>query len=149
MAQAARLDRIMTRDVETCPPTASVQEVARLMADRNVGSVPVADGDRLVGMITDRDLVLRVVAKGMDPRTERIGPHVSGQVVTLRPDSSVDEALRTMETHQIRRLPVCKGDRLVGIVSLGDLATKATPDGARDERVGEAFEEISKPSRPR
>jgi CBS domain-containing protein len=148
MAYAKTLKEIMTRDVETCAPTATVQEVARLMADRNVGVVPIAEGDRLVGLVTDRDIAVRVVAKGADPRSEQIRQYVSTDVTTVRPDTTIEEALRIMEAHQIRRLPVCEDDRIVGIVSLGDLATKATPSPERQEKVGETLEEISKPSQP-
>ncbi len=143
------VEAIMTREVSCCPPDATVQQVAKLMADRNVGSVPIAEGDRLVGMVTDRDITVRVVAAGADPRAETIGPYVTRPVQAVRPDTPLDEAVRIMEERQVRRLPVCEGDRLVGIVSLGDLATKAPkPTGERERVAGEALEEISKPSRP-
>ncbi len=149
MASPSTIDQIMTREVDTCPPSATVQQVARLMADRNVGAVPVAEQSRLVGMVTDRDIAIRVVAAGADPRSERIERYVSRDVQTLPPGASLDEARRLMERHQIRRLPVVDGGRLVGIVSLGDLATKGTPGGQGEAEIGEALEEISKPSRPR
>jgi CBS domain-containing protein len=148
MAQPRTIQEIMTRNVETCPPDASVQEVARLMADRNVGSVPICEGDRLVGVITDRDIAVRVVAKGLDARSEQVGKHISGDVKTVRPDTPIDQAFSLMEAHQVRRLPVCEGDRIVGIVAIGDLATKASASPQREERVGETLEEISKPSQP-
>ncbi len=152
MAQPSRAETIgaiMTRDVSCCPPDATLQQVAKLMADRNVGTVPIAEGDRLVGLVTDRDLAVRAIAAGADPRTERIAPYVTKSVTTVRPDTPIDQAVRLMEEHQIRRLPVVEGGRLVGIVSLGDLATKATrPTGQREQMAGEALEEISKPSRP-
>jgi CBS domain-containing protein len=146
---ARSIQDIMTRTVETCPPSATVQEVARLMADRNVGAVPIAEGERLVGMITDRDVAVRVVARGLDPRSERVADHVSADVKTVRPDTSIDDALSLMEAHQIRRIPVVDGGRLVGIVSLGDFATKASATPEREEKVGETLEEISKPSQPK
>jgi CBS domain-containing protein len=149
MAQARTVQEIMTRNVETCPPTATIQEVARVMADRNVGSVPIVDGDRLIGTITDRDIVVRVVARGLDPRSEQVSKHLSSDVKTVRPDASIEDALSLMEAHQIRRIPVVEDGRLVGIVALGDLATKATPSPEREEKVGEALEEISKPSQPK
>src|SRR5574341_2149519 len=117
----ALVSEIMTRKVSCCSPDATVQQVARVMAERNVGSVPIAEGDRLVGLVTDRDLAVRVVARGLDPKTEPIAPHVTGAVQTVTPDTAIEDAVRLMEAHQIRRLPVVEGDRLVGIVSLGDL----------------------------
>jgi CBS domain-containing protein len=148
MADVKTVREVMTSEVETCTPTATAQEVAGVMAERDVGAVPIAEGDRLVGMVTDRDIVLRIVAAGKDPRTEQIGAHVSRDVVTVSPDTSIKEALSLMEEHQIRRLPVAENGRLVGIVSIGDLATKATTSSKREERVAETLEGISTPSRP-
>jgi CBS domain-containing protein len=140
---------IMTHEVRGCPPDATVQQVAQLMSDLNVGTAPITEGDRLVGMVTDRDIALRVVARGLDPRSERIADYVTRDVATITPDAAIDDALQVMEARQIRRLPVVEGSRLVGIVSLGDFATRAPkPAGRRERLVGKALEEISQPSRP-
>jgi CBS domain-containing protein len=109
------------------------------MRDEDVGSVPVVEGDILTGMLTDRDIVLRVVAEGKDPESTRAGDVASREIVTIDPQRSLDEAIRLMESHQIRRLPVTEEDgRLVGILAQADVARHA------DERdAGEMVEKIS------
>ena len=108
---------IMTRDVTALAPTATIAEVAQHMRYLNVGSIPLMQNDRLVGVITDRDIVVRVVADGLDPHLEQADMHMTREPITVTPDTSVDEAARVMATEQIRRLPVVEGGRLVGVLS--------------------------------
>ncbi|HYE96484.1 MAG TPA: CBS domain-containing protein [Rubricoccaceae bacterium] len=135
---------IMTRGVETVPPHATLQEAAQKMKDLDVGSVPVSDGERLSGMITDRDITIRATAAGLDAGTTRVSDIMTPEVVTCREDASVEDVARLMEEHQIRRLPIVDAeDRLVGIVALGDLAVEA----GNDRRTGDVLESVSQPAR--
>ena len=130
---------VMTSSPRTVEPGATIQEVARLMGDEDVGSLPIVDGDRLVGTVTDRDIVVRVVAEGKDPQSLTVREAASTDLVTVDPDQGLDEALRLMAKHQVRRLPVVEEDgRLVGIVAQADVAQDAEP-----ARVGKTVEEIS------
>ena len=134
---------IMTRDVECARPDATIQDAARKMRDLDVGSLPVCgENDRLAGILTDRDIVVRVVADGKDPRTTRVGDTMTPGIVYCFEDQDVTEAAKLMEGQQVRRLAVLDHNkRLVGIASLGDLAVKT-----RDEELaGEAIEAISEP----
>jgi CBS domain-containing protein len=136
-----QLKDIMTPTVERVPKEASVQEVAQKMKALDVGMIPVYDGDRLVGMVTDRDLALRVVAEGCDVMQTPAQAVMTPEVIYCFEEQSVDDAAHVMEQHQIRRLIVLnRNKRLVGIVSLGDLATHR-----QSKKVaGEALSEISK-----
>jgi CBS domain-containing protein len=127
---------VMTPNPRTVSPQDSIQNAARIMRDEDTGVVPVVDNGRAVGVVTDRDIVVRAVADGELNRPVR--DIVSGDVVTARPDMSTREAAQLMSEHQVRRLPVVENERLVGIVSLGDLAVKDS-----DDRAGNALEEIS------
>jgi CBS domain-containing protein len=134
------------RDTMTANPlsietSASVVEAARLMRQEHIGSLPVVKGGQLVGMITDRDLALRVVAESADPQSVTVGEVASHDTVTAQPDQDLDEALRLMAHHQVRRLPVAEGGRLVGILAQADVA-----HGEDREKVGEMVEAISDPS---
>jgi CBS domain-containing protein len=134
------------RDTMTANPlsietSASVVEAARLMRQEHIGSLPVVKGGQLVGMITDRDLALRVVAEGAEPGSVTVGEVASHDTVTAQPDQDLDEALRLMAHHQVRRLPVAEGGRLVGILAQADIA-----HGEDREKVGEVVEAISDPS---
>jgi CBS domain-containing protein len=131
----------MTPTVERLPKEASVQEVAQKMKAIDVGIIPVYDGDRLVGMVTDRDLALRVVAEGRHAVQTQAHDVMTPEVIYCFEDQTVDEAAQVMEQHQIRRLIVLnRNKRLVGIVSLGDLATRRRTKNV----AGEALSEISK-----
>jgi CBS domain-containing protein len=111
------------------------------MKERDVGIVPVVEGGRLVGTVTDRDIVVRVVAEGKDPHSVRVREIASTDVVTVDPQQDLDEALRLMASHQVRRLPVVEeGGKLVGIVAQADVAREAN-----DKQTGELVEEISQP----
>lgn len=118
---------IMTKNVESCSLLDNVYEVAIKMKEWNVGAVPVVDNQKLVGMITDRDIVLRCIAE-KHPASSKVEDIMSNRLFTVSPDSTTQEAARMMAQHQIRRLPVCEGDRLVGIVSLGDFAVRELTD---------------------
>jgi CBS domain-containing protein len=136
------------RDVMTPSPVTvrisdPVIQAAQVMRDEDVGSVPVMDEDTIAGIITDRDITIKVVAEGKDPQTATVGETMSRHLVTGRPDMSLREAADLMGREQIRRLPVVDQGRLVGIISLCDLAL----DHEQDEEVEETLEEISQPSR--
>ena len=128
---------VMTSNPRTVSPQDSIQNAARIMRDEDTGAVPVVDNGRPVGIVTDRDIVVRAVAEGQLNRPVR--EIVSGDVVTARPDMSTKEAAELMSEHQIRRLPVVENDRLVGIVSIGDLAVKE----GNEKRMGDALHDIS------
>jgi CBS domain-containing protein len=130
---------VMTGGTECIGENDSVLEAAKQMAELNVGSMPICGEDnRLKGMLTDRDIVVDVLAQGKDPGSTRAGELGDGKPVTIGADDSISEALKTMEEHKVRRLPVIDGHDLVGIVSLGDLAKNAEEDD-----VGEVLETIS------
>ena len=128
---------VMTSNPRTVSPEDTIQNAARIMRDEDTGVVPVVENGRPIGVLTDRDIVVRAVADGELNRPIR--EIVSGDVVTARPDMDTREAARLMSEHQVRRLPVVENDRLVGIVSIGDLAVKESDE----KRVGDALEEIS------
>jgi CBS domain-containing protein len=121
---------IMTRDPVTVEPQTSVTAVARIMRDRDLGAVLVTDGDRLRGLVTDRDLVIRSVAEGGDPEQTTVAAACSDDVVTVRSDDELDHAAELMREHAVRRVPVVDDGRPVGIVSLGDLAMERDPESA-------------------
>jgi CBS domain-containing protein len=136
---------IMSRDVTHTHPGATLQEAAAKMKAIDVGLLPVCDHQRLIGMITDRDITLRATAEGESPVQIRVGDIMTEEVISCFEDQDVAEAARLMEDKQIRRLPVLnRNRRLVGIVSLGDLAV----EGGDERLAGKALEEVSKPARP-
>jgi CBS domain-containing protein len=141
--QIMRIAEVMTREVKVIGPERSVRDAARLMDDLNVGALPVCDGQRLVGMITDRDITVRATAAGEDPDRTQVKKIMSEDVRWCFEDDDVSEVVRTMGDVQIRRLPVVDREkRVVGIVALGDLATD------RAEGTEEALRNISEPSEP-
>jgi CBS domain-containing protein len=133
MAQQIR--ELMPPNPVALPGTASVHEAARAMRDANIGDVIVIENNQVCGIVTDRDMVVRLVAEAQDPATTTLADLCSHALVTVSPTDSIEEAVRLIRTHAIRRLPVVEGGQAVGIVSLGDLA------GARDP--GAALGEIS------
>ena len=117
-----------------------VAYAAKMMRDEDVGIAPIVEGDRLVGVLTDRDIAVRVVAEGRDPEQVKVTEVASRDVVTLDPQQDLDEALRLMARHQVRRLPVVEEDgRLVGVVAQADVAQQAD-----EQRTGEVVEQISR-----
>jgi CBS domain-containing protein len=141
---ATLVRHVMTEAPRTLRIDATASDAARLMADADVGAVPVVEADgRLAGLVTDRDLVLRVVAREADPSIVTLGEVVTTALVAATPDMGLSEAREMMGEYQVRRLPVLKGDELVGIVSIGDVAVAS----ASDREVGETLEEISRSER--
>jgi CBS domain-containing protein len=133
----------MTEDPRSIGPSASVVEAARLMRDEHIGSLPITDGDTLVGMITDRDITTRVVAEAADLATTSVGEVYSQDLVSVEPEKDLEEALGLMARHQIRRLPVVEDGRLVGIVAQADIALTLSED---EKKTGELVEAISERS---
>ena len=129
---------VMTPNPRCVSPNDSIESAARIMRDEDTGAVPVVDNGRPVGMVTDRDIVVRAVADG-GQLSGPVSGIVSGGVVAASPDMSTREAAHLMSEHQIRRLPVVENDRIVGIVSLGDLAVK----DAHDRMTGDTLEKVS------
>jgi CBS domain-containing protein len=131
---------IMTPNPRSVESSTSVVEAAGIMRDEDVGIVPVVEGDRLVGTVTDRDIAIRVVAEGRNPESTTAGEIASRELVTIDPQQDLDEALRLMARHQVRRLPVVEEDgKLVGVVAQADIAKHAS-----DEQTGDLVEDISK-----
>jgi CBS domain-containing protein len=135
----AKIRDVMTENVVSCSPDDTAIDAARRMAEADVGPIPVVDGDRLVGIVTDRDIVVRSVAEGRDPASTPLREIMSTDLVTVSPDDDLTSALRLMAQHQVRRLLVTEGDRLLGIVAQADVARAAA-----EAEVGEVVEEISK-----
>ena len=132
---------VMSKDVQVARPGDSLRAVAERMASGDFGFIPVADGDNLVGAITDRDITVRAVAAGAAP-TARVVEFLSRDALVVRADDDLKSALDLMSSRQVRRLPVVDKDgRLVGVVSLGDLSTRV-----KEKYAGEALEEISRSS---
>jgi CBS domain-containing protein len=141
-----KLKDVMTHDVEVLNPHDSVMKAARKMKTLDVGSLPICDNNKILGMLTDRDITVRVVAEGRDPAQTHAHDVMSPEVVWCYDDQDVKEAAQLMADHQIRRLPVVNRDKqLVGIVSLGDLAVHAK----NDRMTGDTLEEVSEPAEPK
>jgi len=143
MAQTVR--DIMTATVESLAPSDMVLQAARLMKDLDVGSIPVVEHGAVCGIVTDRDIVLRVVAAGGDANSQSIREVMSERMIVAAPDWDVARAAKVMADEQIRRLPVVENGQLVGMLALGDIAV----DGNKDRVSGEALSEISAPSHPK
>ena len=133
-----KVSEVMTRNPRTCQPNSTIQDAATIMRDEDTGAVPVVEGGRVIGMVTDRDIVVRCIADGGGP-DRQLREICSGDVVSVEPDMTATEASELMAEHQIRRLPVIENDKLVGIVSLGDIAVKL----GKDRKTGDALENIS------
>jgi len=134
-----RIREIMTSNPSTIEPDKPVAEAARIMKQEDAGVVPVTENGRLTGMVTDRDIAVRVVAEGKDPQATPVREVASKDLVTIDPQQDLDEALRLMAQHQIRRLPVVEEDgRLVGVVAQADVARKGD-----DAQTGQVVQEIS------
>jgi CBS domain-containing protein len=129
-----KIQDIMTRTVETVPQNATVGEVARVMRDRAIGDVLVTDDSgELCGILTDRDLVIRVLAEDRNPDQVRVGEICTAHAVTLDPAATVEKAIELMRANAIRRIPVVENNRAIGIVSIGDLAKEKDPRSALGE----------------
>jgi CBS domain-containing protein len=137
---------IMTRNVEVVSAGASLKDAAKKMKDLDVGLIPVCDGDRLKGVLTDRDITIRATADGRDPSKTKVSEVMSTDLAYCLEDQEVEEAVSVMEARQIRRLPIVnQHKRLIGIISLADIAVHV---GDRD-LSGETLEEISAPAEPK
>lgn len=131
---------IMTGDITYINPDSNVVEAAQLMQKHNVGSIPVCDNNGLVGIVTDRDIVVRNIAHGKNPASTTVRDVMTGQVITATPDMEVDSATKMMAEKQIRRIPVVENNMIIGMLALGDVAT----DNRCNMEASEALSEISK-----
>lgn len=132
----------MTAGPRTIEASTSLAQAAQIMRDEDVGSLPVVDGERLAGILTDRDIAIRAVAESKDVAATTAGELASRELVTVDPQQPLEEAARLMAEHQVRRLPVCEEDgRLVGMLAQADVAKHA----GEDARTGQMVEEISRP----
>jgi len=142
-----KIKEVMSPNPACCLPSDTAQHVAKLMCDRNVGSMPVVvdqQSRKLVGMITDRDLSCSVLAQGLDPKSTPIEKYISLDPIACRDGENIEKCERAMQEHQIRRIPIVDNeDRVIGIVSQADLALRDKP-----ERVSKTVAEISKPRHP-
>jgi CBS domain-containing protein len=129
---------VMSGNVEVIKSDETILDAAKRMAELNVGAIPICDGEQLRGMLTDRDIVTKVIARGKDPARTHAAELETGKPVTIGADDSIEEAMRTMADHKVRRLPVIDGHKLIGMVSQADLA-KALPK----DKVGEMVAIIS------
>jgi len=137
MGKSAR--DIMTGDAECVQESQTILDAAKELADRDVGAMPICgDDDRLKGMITDRDIVVKVLAQGKDPSSTKVSEIAEGKPVTIGADDSIEDALKTMSEHKVRRLPVIDGHELIGIISQADIARNLD-----DEKTGDLVEAIS------
>jgi CBS domain-containing protein len=139
---AMKVQDVMSRDVDLIDPSVRLAEAARIMREDDVGALPIGENDRLVGMLTDRDIVVRGVAEGRDVAATTARDVMSKGILYCFDDQSVEEAADLMGKQQVRRLAVVNREkRLVGIVSLGDLSTRASPDVA-----AETLQDVSRPA---
>jgi CBS domain-containing protein len=141
VTMATSVHEAMTEDPRSIGASESVVEAARLMRDQHIGSLPVTQDGRLVGMITDRDITTRVVAEAGVPETTSVGDVYSRDLISVEPDKDLEEALQLMARHQVRRLPVVENGRLVGMVTQADIALKEN-----EKKTGALVEAISEPS---
>lgn len=146
-----KVSDIMTRDVRYIAPREKLQRAAQMMSDLNVGALPVCDGKRLVGMVTDRDMIVRGTAEGRGPGDACVADVMSDQLRWCFEDQPIDEVMRQMADSQVRRIPVVshgESRELVGIVALGDLASRDA-EGADETRAGQLLKQVSSPSQPK
>ena len=138
---ATKVRDVMTTRPRCVAPDTPVTQVAELMESEDVGAIPVVEGERLVGIVTDRDIVVRAVAKGEDPRGMPASEVTSRELVTVDPENNLSDALQLMAQYQVRRLPVVdQEENLVGVVSQADVALEA-----KEKETGNLVEEISQP----
>jgi CBS domain-containing protein len=131
---------VMTSKPASCSAQDSIADAARAMASEDVGPIPVVEeGDQLVGVLTDRDIVVRVVAEGRDPQSTSVGDVASFDPATVSPDEDLDRALQLLADRRVRRLPVVEGGKLVGIVAQADIARRG-----EDMKTGQVVEQISR-----
>lgn len=130
---------LMSQNVKWVDPNQSLDEVAKILASDNIGSVPVCQGQQLMGMITDRDIIVRAIAQGKDPKTTKANEVMSKDVSSVSPDTDIHQASDLMAENQIRRLPVVENNQLVGFLAIGDIAVQSI----HVDEAGEALSGIS------
>lgn len=135
---------VMTKDIAYVNPNDNVERAAQLMSEYNVGSVPVCDNGKILGIVTDRDITLRSVAKGTESKSQSVRDIMSSNPVCGSPEQDIHDAARIMSERQIRRLPIIDNGNLVGIVALGDIAVEPT----LSDNAEEALKNISEPASP-
>lgn len=147
-----RIAEIMTRDVTTVSPEENIQRAAQLMDELNVGALPVCENEKLVGMITDRDITVRVTSAAESPENTKVREVMSSDVIWCNEDQSVEEVMEQMANSQVRRVPVIdrNNQQLIGIATLGDLASKQSgaASGMTSEQIHQTMSGISQPSEP-
>lgn len=144
------LKDVMTQNVEIAEAATTLQEAATIMKRLDVGVLPVGDGAKLIGILTDRDITVRATAEGLDPKRAKVGDVMTSDLIYCFEDQAPVEAAIVMQEKQIRRLPVVNHDmKLVGIVSLGDLAVDTNKHDIDDDIIGEVLEDISTPTQPK
>lgn len=139
-----KVKEIMTKNIAYLNPMSTVVEAAQLMQKHNVGAIPVCDQSGVIGLVTDRDIVVRNIAHGKSPNDTPVKDVMTSQVTTISPETDVDDATKIMSQSQVRRLPVVENNMLVGILSLGDMAA----DTRFDTEASKALSEISIPAKP-
>lgn len=139
MAKTVR--EAMTANARAVSLAESLADAAQMMKEEDVGSLPVVDDGRLIGIVTDRDIVVRAVAERRDPQSVTVGDVASRELVTVEPEQDLDEALRLMAGRRVRRLPVVEDGRLVGMLAQADVAIEA-----KEKNAGEMLEQISQPT---
>lgn len=140
-----RVQDIMTHNVAVVGPDSMTYEAAKLMKKHNVGCIPVCENDSLVGIVTDRDIVIRTIANGEDPTNIPVKDVMTKGVFSVTPETSIEEATNIMSAHQIRRIPVVQNEKLIGMLSLGDISVNQD----YDYEVSKALCDISMPSGPK
>ncbi len=136
---AQKIREVMTRDPRTIDASSPVVDAARVMREADVGPVIVTEGDKICGIVTDRDVAVRAVAQGRDPKSTPVREICSSDLITLSPDDSVGEAVRLMRERNVRRLAVLEGNKPVGIVAIGDLAVERDPSSVLGNILRAAF----------
>lgn len=143
-----KIRQLMTTDVSTAEPETTLEEIATIMRNDDVGAVPVVENDELIGIITDRDLVIRCIAEGKDPSATRADDILTDEIETIEPDADVQKAAELMSRKQIRRLPVVENGRLVGMLSIGDLAVKQQDDSMSGDTLQKVSRGVKRSSKP-
>ena len=144
-----QIREIMTRQVDVIRPDASVRDAALKMKELDVGAIPVCDGQKLAGLVTDRDITVRAVAEGRNPSEVQVAEVMSSDIAYCFEDETVEQAANLMESKQIRRLPILdRNKELAGIISLGDISVR-TEGSRQKDLAAEALEEISEPAKPK
>lgn len=137
-----KVGEVMSKNIAAVNPDTPVEDIAKVMKDMNIGSVPVCEGDKVIGIVTDRDIVIRNIAVGKGGNNVQAKDVMTSGISTVDPNTDIHEAANLMADKQVRRLPVVEDGRLVGIVALGDIAVRSK----LEDNAGEALSDISKPT---